>query len=226
MSVFSGEPLPVAPNFEDEVDVKELNNFHQKLLTHIRRLEIKLSGEEFQTLADISPMIRVFSGFLNADLTLTAPSGWISLDWDTEVRVDTGIFSHSTSSSQDEITILEDGFCLFLCQIGSATDAYVGGTSLLEMRLNESTKNVLDYGFSQSRIHADTLTMIVGVNVFENDVFTVDVQATTSNYTVDNAKTRLTIIYSRADTETSHGSGAGDEPSASPGFSLITTHYT
>ncbi len=221
--ILSGEPLPVAPVLSDEnQDKSELENFHRKLLDYIRRLEVKLSSEEFQTEFTLNPVTKVFSAFLNADLTLTAPSGWVSLDWDTLVRADTAFFSHSLTSSQDEITVLADGFYLFMIQIGTAS----GTTSTIELRLNEATKGVLDYGHCKSVSHAGNLSLVVGLNAEALDVFTIDAQATTANYVIAEARTRLTILYSRADTLSDHGTGAGEETSGSKGFGLIPDYQT
>lgn len=212
--VQSGEPLPIPPGISHkdwEGSKVELEVYHRKLTDYLRRLTAKLSADLYEPSASSSGGgFRVFSATLDtaSDFTPTSDA-WNDIPWETLIRKDTDVFTHSVSSNPDEITVLMDGF--YLVHLDVLTDYDFLGDPM-SLRLVEVTKGSLDYSLSYDYFVGGTLTLNVGVNLAANEVLKLQVypdDSTASDLLKEG--TRLTILYTPHDGNyTDLGSGVGD----------------
>lgn len=162
MTIFSGEPLPIAP----KVDNPELDSFHRKILDYLRRIGAKLGSSEFPTGgASGGAALDLLSLILDGDQSTS--SSWANVTWGTEIRRDTQCFQWSS----DTVTVLKEGLYLILLNFKYIFDL----TDEFQAKITESTLGDLGYSFA-SETGGSQCNLFVPVNLGPNDSFVVKVQ--------------------------------------------------
>lgn len=159
-TIFSGEPLPVAPPIKDP----ELNAFHRKLIDYLRRLTGKLNqyvgaGNGLET------FVTTIAGEANA----TLGSDWAPIDWTLDIRKD-AVYEHSISSNQEQITVLLAGLYIILCDLWLDT----GPTFPVSTRVVIlDPEGFVEYGFTELGAEG-SLSMAVPVVLKADKVIRID----------------------------------------------------
>lgn len=142
-SIFSGEPLPLAPASKDA----ELAAFHRKLLDYLRRLSGQLNayvGSGGTT--PPAPGIVSFASALDNDFAFDFDT--VSyVEWNFDLHIDASCFRHSTTNNPSEIEILQDGVYL-ICVDMRQDDLGSQMTAAIEVGL--ATPNPVYYSASKS----------------------------------------------------------------------------
>lgn len=127
-SVFSGEPLPVAPRTGNA----ELDAFHRKVLDYLRRLGALLArfvdttGGGEGTPSDSSlPVISLYIGTDDQDLSGT----YNAIGWTNTLWIDEEAFEHSA----DVVSVVTDGLYLVLCDIETLSGGFYENSVVLEI---------------------------------------------------------------------------------------------
>lgn len=212
--LFSGEPLPLAPNItglvEDDNDrgkasEVELEVFHRKLLDYIRRLGAKLDNPVFPPGGgSTSANLAMFSARMESNYSPSTTS-YEGIPWDQETRKDTDTFAHDSGTDPHQITLLQEGFYVFLIDIGTTS----GGNSDVRTRLVETTLGVVEHsqatlkvqhGVSEVGYHHSPYTC--GINAAAGSVFVYEAFNNAGAIEFKFTRTRITIILltARGDT--------------------------
>jgi hypothetical protein len=112
--LFSGEPLPLAPNRDDD---PELAAFHTKLLDYLRRLTQKISASEVYGGASVAT-VETFAAALTGDQTM-ANNAWDGIVWTDPLRRDS-YYTHDKDDVGEQITLVNAG--LYLMHLDVQTD--------------------------------------------------------------------------------------------------------
>ena len=154
VQLFSGEPMPVAPKFKDP----EVDAFNRKLLDYLRRLVTKLS----QAINAGSGSVSAFVSTLTADITGVSYTAEFSPSWTKDIFFDSSVFSHSTSVSPEEITVLQDGLYVFLVDV--LHDIDIGTDFWIELYVNSQYGIVVySYTFNVQPDESGTFTVTVPI---------------------------------------------------------------
>ena len=209
MSVFSGEPLPLAPNLKGALkkygnaylaaaavgisasatsdhDSSELTQFHNKLLDYLRRLSSKIDSPIFNPQGG-GGSVSMIMLYMDADQGIS--TAWETLLWGGLIRRDAG-FEYNAGV----ITVTAPGTFLLFFDTAIGDDLFAYETSVLL----DSGANSLAYGFGGSVTGAE----IQDIGSISNNVpiqlsagQSVEIQARANGATDILAKgSRLTMI--------------------------------
>jgi hypothetical protein len=153
-SLFSGEPLPVAP----KVDSAEISAFHRKLLDYLRRLAGKLDAAQQDDGSDPTSFgqVQAFSAFLDDyhDLSSVGTYG-TKVEWDQELWQDSP-FSHSNGVIRMNV----DGFYLFNIDLSIDFVGYVD--AILTLAIVDVTGTIIaipDFAYAHATPFSHTMTI-------------------------------------------------------------------
>lgn len=215
--LYSGEPLPDPPRLDVEnleELVPELDAFHRKIIDYLRRLGAKLSNVNYAPpMSEGAEGFSVFCATLDVKSDFTPASAtWEDIPWETLIRKDTDVFSHSVSTNPGEITVLKTGFYLVHLEVQVDSDFASGET--ISLRINEQTEGALDYGLTESYQIGGLITLSAGLNLVANQVLELQHHTTASGGSILDLRrtgTRATILYTpHRSGSTDIGSGVGE----------------
>lgn len=189
MSVFSGEPLPLAQGALTSIsdhDQRELRHFHNRLLDYLRRLSSKIDSPIFNPQGG-GGSVSMIMLYMDADQGIS--TAWETLLWGGLIRRDAG-FEYNAGV----ITVTAPGTFLLFFDTAIGDDLFAYETSVLL----DSGANSLAYGFGGSVTGAE----IQDIGSISNNVpiqlsagQSVEIQARANGATDILAKgSRLTMI--------------------------------
>lgn len=191
-TVFSGEPLPIAPRVPDA----ELENFHRKLLDYLRRLGAKI--DHYLQPSTPGNEVQCVMCYLDTDKVLGA--SYAPIVWTDSLRVDAAF-----SFSAGQVSVTEDGFYLILVDIDVGDNGYF----LVEAKIVIGSPDFVPT-FGYGVIGPNTGSLAISLPLPAGKTIDVHVRCVDSPDVrgIKSAKTRLTIL--RLHNE--FGGGDGDPP--------------
>ena len=214
-SLFSGEPLPVAPR----VNQPEVAAFHRKLLDYLRRLTGKL--EQYIDVTGGGGGGTGTTGVPTIALWLSSDTGletsYTAVNFDKKLWLDSTEYTYTSG----RITVVKKG--LYLIEFDLETSA-VGGdvVEAVVQVLNPDNTVQFTVSFGYTTVDTTTTSMAVPIALPAGKTFQVSVRTSgAGDFTgIKKRGTRLTVLQLHADVY--DGGGGGDGWDAADDSSIPT----
>jgi hypothetical protein len=202
-TLFSGEPLPLAPRVGDS----EVAAFHRKLLDYLRRLGAKLE----QALGPggggtgVVTTVKHVACYIDDDQDLAGT--YTAINWTNTLWIDGDAFEHSAQY----ISVVNDGMYLILCDVELGDSGYSSADALMLISAPDGTEAFYP-AFGYSTFGFGTNTMAVCVPLIAGRRFEIQIRCTLAPAAgqIKKQGTRLTVLRLRDMLDANEGEGWND----------------
>lgn len=203
-TIFSGEPLPLAPDINGLVRTgegwsTELDVFHRKLLDYLRRLGAKLNR-----FVGAGGAVEAFAGTLSSDQATVV--SYTAITWNNSIHLDPVFVNNGNN-----IQVLVPGLYVLALDLQVADLGFTRGD--IAIAIVDSSNNVIFYPeFGFGRADLPTYSMTIAMPLLANTRIATQLRVDVANAAgLLKAGTRLTIL--RITQDATGGGGIGfDDP--------------
>lgn len=206
-TLFSGEPLPLAPNVRDN----ELSVFHRKLLDYLRRLGAKLEqvvgpgGGGGGTPGENVTTIKHVGCYIDANQNLAGT--YTAIDWTNTLWIDSDAFTHAGAY----ISVVKTGMYLVHCDVELGESGYSSADLVLSVSNSDGTQLFYPiYGYATLNFGNNSVAICIPLLEGKTIAVLVRCPLAPASGQIKAQGTRLTVLRLRDELGTNDGEGWND----------------